>query len=110
MASDAPVCGSWMRVCGARELAAPGVRTVATPAGQVAVFRLQDGRLLALEDRCPHRGARLSAGTVYDCDKVACLDHGWTVRLADGVVEPPQAGCVRTFAVKIEDGAVLVRI
>jgi len=100
--------GAWTRVCGSDELAAPGVRTVVTAAGQVAVFRLQDRRLLAIEDRCPHRGALLSTGAVYDGDKVACLDHGWTVCLTDGVVEAPEHGCVRTFAVKIADGSIWV--
>ena len=99
---------AWTRVCGAEELAAPGVRTIVTAAGQIAVFRLQDGRLLAIEDRCPHRGALLSTGTVYDTDRLACLDHGWTIRLTDGGVEPPEQGCVRTFVVKVEDGSVFV--
>jgi nitrite reductase (NADH) small subunit len=64
--------------------------------------------MFAIEDRCPHRGARLSAGVIYDRDKIACLDHGWCIRLADGGVEPPEQGRVRTFPVKIEDGSVFV--
>ncbi len=66
--------------------------------------------MFGIEDRCPHRGARLSAGVVCDSDKVACLDHGWGIRLADGGVEAPEQGCVRTFPVKVEDGLVFVRI
>jgi nitrite reductase (NADH) small subunit len=73
-------------------------------------IRLADGRLCAVEDRCPQRGARLSAGVIYDGDKVACLDHGWGIRLADGGVELPEHGCVRTFRVKVEDGFVCVLI
>jgi nitrite reductase (NADH) small subunit len=76
---------------------------------RIAVFRAEDGCLYAIEDRCPHRGARLSNGAVFDNDRVACPDHGWTIRLADGGVEPPDQGQVRTFEVKVEDGVVYVR-
>ena len=98
----------WRRVCALEEMAAPGVRTLTLSELSVAVFRLADGRLCAIEDRCPHRGARLSAGVIYDGDKVACTDHGWGIRLSDGGVEPPESGCVRTFSVKVEDGVVFV--
>jgi nitrite reductase (NADH) small subunit len=100
----------WARVCALEELPAPGVRTLALSGVSVAVFRLGDGALCAIEDRCPHRGARLSAGVVYDGDKVACMDHGWGIRLRDGGVEAPERGCVRTFAVRVEDGVVFVRV
>jgi nitrite reductase (NADH) small subunit len=99
----------WTQVCALEELPAPGVRTLTLGSMNVAVFRLDDGSLCAIEDRCPHRGARLSAGVIYDGDKVACTDHGWGIRLRDGGVEAPESGAVRTFAVKVEDGVVFVR-
>lgn len=100
----------WLSVCTVEELVSAGVQTVALPELRAAVFRLADQQLFAIEDRCPHRGARLSSGVVYDGDKVACLDHGWCIRLTDGGVEPPEHGCVRTFPVKVEDGQVFVLI
>ena len=100
--------GGWQRVCRIDELPRPGVRTLALPDLNVAVFRLADDRLFAIEDRCPHRGARLSAGFIYDEDKVACADHGWGIRLTDGSVEPPGQGCARVFPVKVEDDFVFV--
>ena len=102
--------GEWQQVCRADELPCPGVRTLALPGLNVAVFRLADHRLLGIEDRCPHRGARLSAGLIYDEDKVACADHGWGIRLTDGGVEPPEQGCARVFPVKVEAGLVLVLV
>jgi nitrite reductase (NADH) small subunit len=86
------------------------VRTLALTDLNVAVFCLADGRLFGIEDRCPHRGARLSAGLIYDEDKVACADHGWGIRLRDGRVESPGQGCARVFPVKVEDGLVLVLV
>jgi nitrite reductase (NADH) small subunit len=100
----------WIEVCALAQCPAGSVHTAEAQGLCIAVFRLADGRLCAIEDRCPHRGANLSRGLVYDLDKVACLDHGWSVRLTDGGVEAPERGCVRTFAVKVEDGVVMVLV
>jgi nitrite reductase (NADH) small subunit len=105
---EAVQSGGWTRVCAQADLACPGVYALKLGALEVAVFRLADGRLFAIEDRCPHRGARLSAGVIYGGDKVACLDHGWSIRLSDGGVEPPERGCVRTYPVKAEAAEVFV--
>jgi nitrite reductase (NADH) small subunit len=100
----------WLLVCKDSDLALRQARVVAGSDVQVAVFRGEDGRCYAVEDRCPHRGARLSNGAVYDVDKVACADHGWTICLADGQVLPPDQGCVRTYPVKVEDGLIYVQV
>lgn len=47
-----------------------------TIAGEPLVFfRTQDGELVALEDRCPHRWAKLSLGRVEGCE-LRCMYHG----------------------------------
>jgi hypothetical protein len=43
----------------------------------VVVYRADDGRVHALEDRCAHRQIKLSHGSVEGCHLV-CLYHGWT--------------------------------
>ena len=45
----------------------------------IAVWRDTDGTVHATEDRCPHRGARLSLGWNLG-DRVACWYHGIEVR------------------------------
>jgi len=50
----------------------------------VVVWRAPDGEVHALEDRCPHRGARLSMGWNLG-DRIACWYHGVQVT-AEGVV------------------------
>jgi phenylpropionate dioxygenase-like ring-hydroxylating dioxygenase large terminal subunit len=67
---------------------------------KVVLWRTPSGAVAAAPDRCPHREAPLSAGTVTDgC--LTCAYHGWTfadegrcVRVpsaTDGVPPPPRA-------------------
>ena len=41
----------------------------------IVLFRLKNGQVVALEDRCPHRHAPLSRGEVKD-DTIQCVYHG----------------------------------
>ncbi len=43
---------------------------------ELVVWRDQAGEAHVWEDRCPHRGMRLSFGAVRG-DRLACLYHGW---------------------------------
>jgi nitrite reductase/ring-hydroxylating ferredoxin subunit len=43
---------------------------------EIVVWRDNSGNAHAWEDRCPHRGMRLSFGFVRG-DHIACLYHGW---------------------------------
>lgn len=95
------------RVCDSAALEAGRSVCIAAAGMRVAVFRLHDGSVHALEDRCPHRGAPLSEGIVYD-DFVACRDHGWSICLRDGKVAAPARGVVRVFSVSEHDGGVWV--
>ena len=49
----------------------------------VAIFR-HNGQFYALEDVCPHAGAPLNNGPIYN-GTVTCLWHGWRFNLHDGV-------------------------
>ena len=52
---------------------------------QIVVWRDGEGQIHALEDRCPHRGARLSMGWNLG-DRIACWYHGVEVG-GDGTVK-----------------------
>ncbi len=44
---------------------------------KIVLFRRPEGEVAALLDRCPHRGARLSLGTVTPDGCIECPFHGW---------------------------------
>ncbi|HMB03994.1 MAG TPA: Rieske (2Fe-2S) protein [Isosphaeraceae bacterium] len=48
----------------------------------IAVF-LNEGTYFAIDDACPHRGAPLCEGIVFD-QSVTCTWHGWRFSLVDG--------------------------
>jgi nitrite reductase (NADH) small subunit/3-phenylpropionate/trans-cinnamate dioxygenase ferredoxin subunit len=49
----------------------------------VAVFNLGAGNYHAIDDLCPHMGASLAAGEVYN-GIVTCPWHAWRFRVTDG--------------------------
>ena len=78
-----------------------------------------DGRVMVLEDRCPHRGAPLSAGEVVG-DTIACAYHGWRFDGSGRCVEvptlgpdspiPPKAKCSQPRAVVERYGLIFVAL
>jgi phenylpropionate dioxygenase-like ring-hydroxylating dioxygenase large terminal subunit len=81
----------------------------------IVLWRDAEGAVHALEDRCPHRGARLSMGWNLG-DRVACWYHGVEVR-GDGSVAdvPASPNCpmkknakVRSYPVAERAGAIFL--
>ena len=44
---------------------------------EICLFRGAKGKIAAIQDVCPHRGARLSEGDCHFAGTVACPYHGW---------------------------------
>ena len=80
-----PVAASWMITDEPRGLTRLGEKIV--------VWRDKEGSVHCLEDRCPHRGARLSMGWNIG-DRIACWYHGLEIG-GDGVVKnvPAMTDC-----------------
>ena len=96
----------WIDICRVQDIPRLGARRVARVQGAaVAVFRNADDKVLALLDRCPHKGGPLSQGIVFG-ESVACPLHNWTIGLADGCAKAPDAGCTTRFSVKVDNGVV----
>ncbi len=98
---------NWRDVGGLEEVPRQGARTVATPVGDIAIFRTVGDALFALEDRCPHKGGPLSQGIVHG-NAVTCPLHNWVIDLSSGEAAAPDEGCVRRFPLRIEAGRILL--
>lgn len=88
-----------------------GSRTFKVNDIEIALFRLSDGQVLAVENKCPHKGGALSEGMVCGT-KVHCPLHDWKIDLHSGNVQEPDSGCVITFAVDVDpdNGSVYVTV
>jgi nitrite reductase/ring-hydroxylating ferredoxin subunit len=63
-------------------------RAVVLDGQERVVWRTDDGRVQVWEDRCPHRGMRLSFGFVRG-NALNCLYHGWEYAAASHCVRIP---------------------
>ncbi len=86
-----------------------GARTVTTGMGDIAIFRTADDRVFALRDQCPHKQGPLSQGIVHGAS-VTCPLHNWVISLESGQAQGLDSGCTPHFAVKVEDGRVLLAL
>ena len=95
----------WYPVLPARRLGRRP-RAITIMGEQIVLFR-DGGKIHALEDRCPHRGVRLSAGACKfpGSGTISCAYHGWTFRGGDGslaaaLMEGPNAPIERKIRVQ----------
>jgi nitrite reductase (NADH) small subunit len=111
-ARAAPASGilRWTRVCAMEEIPRLGARVVKRSSGpNIAIFRTAADGFFALADSCPHRGGPLSQGIVFG-ERVACPLHNTCVELDSGCAVAPDKGQARSYAVKVESGAVYVEL
>lgn len=108
----------WYIACKSDELTsnAPIQRTILNE--WIALFRDEDGRPVALRDRCPHRNFKLSQGYVRN-GKLQCPYHGWVFDKSAEVTAIPSEGerfkklktrCAHKFSVMELDDFIYVRL
>ena len=105
---------NWVKVAAFEEIPPLGARVVRTTKAdgsslEVGIFRLEDNRIFAINNRCPHKAGPLSQGIVYG-DKVACPLHSWKISLVDGKAEEPDVGETACFNTKVEAGFVYLEL
>ncbi|MDZ4394543.1 Rieske 2Fe-2S domain-containing protein [Cypionkella sp.] len=69
--------GMWVANGLSQDLPLGVVMAGAWQGAELAIWRSASGRLSAWNDRCPHRGMRLSHGFVRG-ETLSCIYHGWT--------------------------------
>lgn len=74
---------------------------------EVAVFKLTNGNVKAIENKCPHKGGVLADGMVSG-EHVFCPMHDWKINVTDGLVQAPDEGCVKTYKVEVKEEEVYV--
>lgn len=94
----------WVRAFALDELAVGDGRLFRQGDQHVAVFRVAEAELYAVDNRCPHEGYPLSKGYVSDC-VVTCPWHNFKFDLRDGrcVMGDEE---VRTFPLRLAKGDV----
>jgi phenylpropionate dioxygenase-like ring-hydroxylating dioxygenase large terminal subunit len=81
----------------------------------VLLYRTEDGRAVAVENRCPHRAAPLSLGCLKG-DNVQCGYHGFTFASDGTCVDAPSMGAalpaamIRSFPLIEQNGFVWVYV
>lgn len=83
----------------------------------LVLWRNADGVVQSFNDRCPHRGARLSMGRIEN-GNLECPYHGWQFESGGQCVKvpalplfvPPASQCVKSFEVQEAYGLVWVRL
>lgn len=104
---DPLLLNDWHPVASAAALAAGTMHAVRLLDQELIIWRGMDGIVHAWDDRCPHRGARLSLGTIQN-DRVVCAYHGWQfdhsgqcqLQPAHPHDKPPKAACAKRFHVQ----------
>lgn len=100
--------GSWRRAARLEEIEPEGSRVVQIEDQTIALFR-HEGRLYAIDNRCPHMGFPLNQGSVA-CGVLTCHWHHARFDLVSGGTFDPWADDVRAYPVKIEEGTVWVDV
>jgi toluene monooxygenase system ferredoxin subunit len=78
-------------------------------AGKVVLLVNIDGSIRAYADSCPHLRTRLSQGSLKQ-NILTCSTHGWQFDVNTGQGINPRTECLESFAVKVEDGDILIDV
>ncbi len=96
-APDLPELGHrnyWYPIIEARRIKKRPV-SVSLLGEEIVLFPGKDGKVVALVDRCPHRGTKLSRGRILFPGTLSCGYHGWTYNehgeCVAAVVEGPES-------------------
>ena len=96
----------FVEVAGSKQLKEGRGKAVYLNGNKIALFR-SNGKVYALRDFCPHRGAPLSDGYVENGCSV-CVYHEWKFHLEDGTFDHNEQVKIPTYEVKEENGKIYI--
>jgi 3-phenylpropionate/trans-cinnamate dioxygenase ferredoxin subunit len=95
-------------------------RAADIPPGELAAFDVHgvriavanaDGRFFAIDEMCTHEQCSLALDGTLDGTVVTCGCHGAQFDLRTGdVLAPPATEPVKTYALRVENGTVIVEV
>ncbi|MGR3813362.1 MAG: nitrite reductase small subunit NirD [Cognatishimia activa] len=98
---------SWIDIGSIEQIPVRGARVVKTKLGCIAVFRTAEDEVFATSDRCPHKGGPLSEGIVHGTS-VTCPLHNWVFDLNSGEAQGADEGKIDTYAIRVENGRLML--
>jgi len=110
---DPVLVNDWHPVAAASALGEQRIVPATLFGTDLALWRGADGAVRAWQDRCPHRGTRLSIGRIED-DALVCAYHGWRFSAEGRCIripalpgfEPPASACAKTYSAQERYGLV----
>ncbi len=108
----------WIAIGPSSEFADGHIAFVRVHDVELAVWRDEVGAINVWENRCPHRGVRLTIGTTTGAS-LTCRYHGWRFASGSGACTfipahptqtPPKAAVIRTYARSEQHGFVWIAL
>jgi len=75
----------------------------------VAVFRSRDGRVFAVDGKCPHKGGPLADGMLIG-EQVVCPLHAFRYQGTSGACDQPGACAIEAYPAEVRDGTVYITV
>jgi nitrite reductase/ring-hydroxylating ferredoxin subunit len=99
----------WTSLCRLDELTEGQGKFVQIDGFQLGVY-LDGDKVYVMDDRCPHAGASISAGSIVEGCAV-CPRHNWCFHLENGQLRDAPGVTVRTYRTRLYDhqGVMLVQ-
>jgi nitrite reductase (NADH) small subunit len=75
----------------------------------VAVFRSRDGKVFAVDGKCPHKGGPLADGMLIG-EQVVCPLHAFRYQGTSGECDQPGACAIEAHPAEVRDGIVYITV
>jgi nitrite reductase (NADH) small subunit len=75
----------------------------------VAVFRARDGKVFAVDGKCPHKGGPLADGMLIG-EQVVCPLHAFRFHGSSGACDQANVCAIEAFPAEVQNGTVFVTV